>query len=62
MDKNNMFDDKWYIFSLDKEFIKKEKETMKNNINKKQKENKDKYLKKIYVNDYLIPNEILKME
>lgn len=62
MDKNNMFDDKWYIFSLDKEFIKKEKETMKNNINKKQKENKDKYLKKIYVNDYLIPNVILKME
>ena len=62
MDKNNMFDDKWYIFSLDKEFIKKEKETIKKNINKKQKENKDKYLKKMYVNDYLIPNIILKME
>ena len=62
MDKNNMFDDKWYIFSLDKEFIKKEKESIKNNINKTQKENKDKYLKKLYINDYLIPNIILKME
>ena len=62
MDKNNMFDDKWYIFSLDKEFIKKEKEFIKKNSDKKQKENKDKYLKKIYINDYLIPNIILKME
>lgn len=62
MDKNNMFDDKWYIFSLDKEFIKKEKESIKENINKKQKENKDKYLKKIYINDYLMPNIFLKME
>ena len=62
MDKNKIFDDKWYISSLDKEFIKKEKETIKKNINKKQKENKDKYLKKMYINDYLIPNIILKME